>query len=200
LDKNLYRRSLLVVLLVSLLFAAWKISAKLAWENTLDKRTEYIYQREKQRFEFEKNYDKILKIQQVLSNDSVSLNREYELIFYFFIPRDVELAESETFLEGLKLLEYLFDRKRFSPEKYTVFVCGEANAISKFASLVNDLHFKFIKSVLVNKNVYERLSLPEDVYALIITNRNNQTVWCSLPPPKETSYVKIIEKLVIQGQ
>jgi hypothetical protein len=200
LDKNLYRRSFLVVLLVSLLFAAWKISAKLAWENTFDKRAEHIYQREKQRYEFEKNYGTILTIQQVLSNESNLLNRVYEAIFYFFIPPNVEFIKSETFLESLKLLEYLFDRKSLSPEKYTIFVCGDTNVISKFDFLVNDMNFKFVKPALVNKNVYEQLSLPEDGYALIITNRHSQTVWCSMPPPKETTYAKIIEKLVIQEQ
>lgn len=77
LENNFYRRTFLFIVLVVLLLAAWKISAKIAWEKTLDKRAEYLYQLDKQRLDFEKNCGKIkiLKINHVLSEDSIPPNK-----------------------------------------------------------------------------------------------------------------------------
>ncbi len=194
--NSLYRRSLFFILLIVMLFAAWRISAKIAWKNTLVQRAEYISRHEKQKYEFEKNYGATLNIKQVLSDDSYSPNIAYDLIFYFFIPPDIEFAKSENFLEGQKLLEYLLDKMGLSTEKYIVLVCADASLVSRLDFLVTEMHFKFIKPVPVKKEVYQQLSLSEDGYALIITKRNSQIVWCSLPPPRETTYAKLIAKLL----
>lgn len=95
-------------------------------------------------------------------NDSLLLSKKYELIFYFFIPPDPEFVQSDAFLEVLKLLEYIFDKKCLPPEKYAIFICGETNAVSKVDFLCHDMDFKFVKPVIVNQNVYEELSLPID--------------------------------------
>lgn len=182
-----------------MLFAAWKISAEFTWKKTLNKRAEYLYQRDKERFDFEHNYGKTLKSQHVLANASLR-DKQYELIFYFFIPPDVEFLETETFLGILKLLDYLFDKKGLAPEKHIVFVCGQKGIFSKLDLLKNDMDFKFVMPVLVNQNVYRELSLPLDRSALVITDHNSTIVWCSVPPPKNTAYSKILDKFVAEPE
>lgn len=199
LENNFYRRTFLFIVLVVLLLAAWKISAKIAWEKTLDKRAEYLYQLDKQRLDFEKNCSKIkiLKIHHVLSEDSIPQNKEYELIFYFFVSDVLEFAQSDMFIEILNLLEYFFDKKHLQPEKYVIFVCGEAKTISRLDFLGNGRNFKYIKLGVVNQNIYGQLFLSADRAALVITGRNSQVLWCSSPPPKVAAeYAKILEKFV----
>jgi hypothetical protein len=57
------------------------------------------------------------------------------------------------FIEILKLLEYFFDKKHLQPEKYVIFVCGEAKTISKLDFLGNDRDFKYLKLGVVNTDL-----------------------------------------------